>query len=215
MTVVYNSHVVTLHGPLYSFIHPEHGVRDACSWQVFLCLCHLHSCSKLTPPWTFLCAYSKAGSQIFCTACEHRIAHRKWKETKQQPGTAGPGNMLGWCLLSLHFLCYILCSHSVPYMVEWEWSLCYLIKCTESCKKSPACLNFPSTELPRGETCRQSDISPKIGGNYRNLAGICLHNSVLIWFCTCTIFHNFSYLLCVNGRVTQLEHMPSGSLVLR
>ena len=23
-----------------------------------------------------------------------RIAHRKWKETKQQPDTAGPGNML-------------------------------------------------------------------------------------------------------------------------
>ena len=31
-------------------------------------------------------------------------AHRKWKETKQQPGTAGPGNMLGCCLLSFHFL---------------------------------------------------------------------------------------------------------------
>ena len=29
-------------------------------------------------------------------------------ETKQQPGTAGPGNMLGWCLVSLHFLCFIL-----------------------------------------------------------------------------------------------------------
>ena len=27
-----------------------------------------------------------------CTACGHRIAHRKWKETKQHPGTAGPGN---------------------------------------------------------------------------------------------------------------------------
>ena len=23
------------------------------------------------------------------------LPHRKWKETKQQPGTAGPGNMLG------------------------------------------------------------------------------------------------------------------------
>ena len=29
------------------------------------------------------------------------MAHRKWKETKQEPGTAGPGNMLGCCLLSL------------------------------------------------------------------------------------------------------------------
>ena len=32
------------------------------------------------------------------------MAHRKWKEIKQQPGTAGPGNMLGCCLLSFHFL---------------------------------------------------------------------------------------------------------------
>ena len=32
------------------------------------------------------------------------MAHRKWKETKLQPGTAGPGNMLGCCLLCFHFL---------------------------------------------------------------------------------------------------------------
>ena len=32
------------------------------------------------------------------------MAHRKWKEIKQQPGTAGSGNMLGCCLLSFHFL---------------------------------------------------------------------------------------------------------------
>ena len=33
-----------------------------------------------------------------------RMAHRKWKDPKQQPGTAGPGNMLGCCLISFHFL---------------------------------------------------------------------------------------------------------------
>ena len=38
------------------------------------------------------------------------MKHRKWRETKQQPSTAGPGNMICWCLVSLHFLCYILCS---------------------------------------------------------------------------------------------------------
>ena len=32
------------------------------------------------------------------------MAHRKWKEIMQQPGTAGSGNMLGCCLLSFHFL---------------------------------------------------------------------------------------------------------------
>ena len=45
------------------------------------------------------------------TACEHRMANRKWKETKQHPGTAGPGNMLGCCLVSFHFLWgIILCA---------------------------------------------------------------------------------------------------------
>ena len=32
------------------------------------------------------------------------MAHRKWKEAKQLPGTAVPGNMLGCCLISFHFL---------------------------------------------------------------------------------------------------------------
>ena len=32
------------------------------------------------------------------------MAHRKWKEAKQLPGTAGPGNMLGCCFISSHFL---------------------------------------------------------------------------------------------------------------
>ena len=32
------------------------------------------------------------------------MAHRKWKETKQLTGTAGPGNMLGCCLIYIHFL---------------------------------------------------------------------------------------------------------------
>ena len=46
---------------------------------------------------------SKPGRNVFsllCTRCGHRMAHRKWKEANQQPGTAGPGNML-WMLLSL------------------------------------------------------------------------------------------------------------------
>ena len=32
------------------------------------------------------------------------MAHRKWKEAKQLPGRAGPGNMLGCSLISFHFL---------------------------------------------------------------------------------------------------------------
>ena len=62
------------------------------------------------------------------------MAHRKWKEAKQQPGTAGPGNMLGSCLVSFHFLwvnlspqavCLVSSSHvesqlgaPVPRLVE-------------------------------------------------------------------------------------------------
>ena len=48
-----------------------------------------------------------------CTACGHRIAHRKWKETNLHPGTAGQGNMLGSCLVSSHFLWAILCPQAV------------------------------------------------------------------------------------------------------
>ena len=42
-----------------------------------------------------------------------RMAHRKWKEAKQLPGTAGPGNMLGCSLISFHFLWAILCPQAV------------------------------------------------------------------------------------------------------
>ena len=47
------------------------------------------------------------------TACGHRMAHRKWKDTKLQPGTAGPGNMIGCCLFSFHILWAILCPQAV------------------------------------------------------------------------------------------------------
>ena len=42
-----------------------------------------------------------------------RMAHRIWKETKQEPGTAGPGNMLGCCLIYFHFLLAILSTSTV------------------------------------------------------------------------------------------------------
>ena len=41
------------------------------------------------------------------------MAHRKWKETKLLPGTAGPGNMLGSSLVSFNFLWAILCPQAV------------------------------------------------------------------------------------------------------
>ena len=42
----------------------------------------------------------------------------KWKETKQHPGTAGPGNMLGSCLVSFHFLWAILCLQAKGNMTD-------------------------------------------------------------------------------------------------
>ena len=42
-----------------------------------------------------------------------RMAHRIRKETKQEPCTAGPGNMLGCCLVSFHFLWAILSTSTV------------------------------------------------------------------------------------------------------
>ena len=48
-----------------------------------------------------------------CTVLVLRMAQRKWKDTKLQPGVAGPGNMLGCCLISFHFLWAILSTNTV------------------------------------------------------------------------------------------------------
>ena len=44
-----------------------------------------------------------------------RMAHRIWKETKQEPGATGTDNMLGCCLclISFHFLWAILSTSTV------------------------------------------------------------------------------------------------------
>ena len=45
--------------------------------------------------------------------------HRKWREIKLQPGTAGTGNMLGCSLISFHFLLAILCPEAVSNSIYW------------------------------------------------------------------------------------------------
>ena len=40
---------------------------------------------------------------IHSTVRVDSLPHRKWNEIKQQPGTAGPGNLLGCCLIYFHF----------------------------------------------------------------------------------------------------------------
>ena len=59
--------------------------------------------------------YRNQGDVSPCTACGHRMAYRKWKETKLHPGTAWPGNMLGCSLVSFHFRWAILCPEAVVF----------------------------------------------------------------------------------------------------
>ena len=40
------------------------------------------------------------------TGCLHRIQHRKWSGTKLQPSRAKPAQLLGCCLVPLHFRCW-------------------------------------------------------------------------------------------------------------
>ena len=60
-----------------------------------------------------LSALLQEGWKDHSTVLMFKIAHRIWKEAKQQQGTAGPGNMLGSCLVSFHFLWAILCPQAV------------------------------------------------------------------------------------------------------
>ena len=57
-----------------------------------------YECQVTTPNATVIIINLNilGGYKVFIasTACGHRMANRKWKETKQLPGTAGPGNML-------------------------------------------------------------------------------------------------------------------------
>ena len=71
------------------------------------------------------------------TACGHRMAHRKWKETKLQPGTAGPGNMLGCCLVSFHFLWAILSTSTVHAFPDFYFSVTCVRQWRNSCKTLP------------------------------------------------------------------------------
>ena len=62
----------------------------------------------------------------YCTVLVLRMARRIWKETKQQPETAGSGNMLGCCLVFFPFLWAILWPHPVY--------------CKEELRRTSACL---------------------------------------------------------------------------
>ena len=82
------------------------------------------------------------------------MPHRKRKETKQPPGTAWPGNILGCCLVSLRFLCHIHSIHSVYIYV-------YICNFRKSFKRMTGqCLKSVSayvTECLINEDCPDTD----------------------------------------------------------
>ena len=106
------------------------------------------------------------------TACGHWIAHRIWKEIKQQPGTAGPGNMLGWCLVSFHFLWVILCPQAVHGLCGIKYGSMSCVGLTASCAgfflfslnrcvtyiSVPNCLPCGSRVIHPHRTCNASQI---------------------------------------------------------
>ena len=75
------------------------------------------------------------GIGIACTACGHRMAHRKWKESKQQPSMLPSPAVPGCSLVSFHFLWAILCPQVViDFLLESvpNWNQLNSKKCPKS-----------------------------------------------------------------------------------
>ena len=79
------------------------------------------------------------------------MAHRKWKENKQQPGRAGPGNMLGCCLLFS-----ISCGPSTPSALcsnctSFQWgAFAFVVRWKLSCP--PPCITADDTRMAHPST---------------------------------------------------------------
>ena len=79
--------------------------------------------------------------RIYCTVLELRVAHRKWKETKQLPsilpGLAVPGS----CLLSFHILWAILITCTVqPADIGWPTGNGKKLSCSQAQLGQATCL---------------------------------------------------------------------------
>ena len=92
--------------------HPQ--TSKSASWRNFRSLNRRQRCRNA---WYFNTEEMVAiGIVAVFTVLVLRMAHRMWKETKQEPGTAGPGNMLCCCLIYFHFLWAILSTSTVQIM---------------------------------------------------------------------------------------------------
>ena len=78
-------------------------------------LCVVGNFTPLLIITTFAAPTTTTGNSCLleCTVLVLRMAHRIWKETKQEQGSARPGNMLGCCLVAFHFLWAILSTSTV------------------------------------------------------------------------------------------------------
>ena len=63
------------------------------------------------------CAETVVQLQTECTVLVLRMAHRKWKETKQQPSMLPGPAVPGFCLVSFHILLAILSKSTVDEQV--------------------------------------------------------------------------------------------------
>ena len=72
----------------------------------------------------------RSSSLYVCTVRIDSLPHRKWKENKQQPGTAGPGNMFGCSLVSFHFLWGKLSTRTVQVYMWVFFAFVYILQLT-------------------------------------------------------------------------------------
>ena len=89
--------------------------KDTLLFELLFLREHFNESSKITLPKTDRRANKS-------TACGHRMAHRKWNETKHQPNMlSGPAEP-GCCLVSFHILRAILCPQEVNKMMPNHWA---------------------------------------------------------------------------------------------
>ena len=89
------------------------------------------------------------------------MAHGKWKETKQLPGTAGPGDMLGCCLNFFHFRCDIhpIRPVVVSTCIQSRLGISVHVNDKESTNRARGDLDPLSAQAPSFRPRNQTDVT--------------------------------------------------------
>ena len=91
------------------------------------------------------------------TACGHRMAHRIWKETKQQPSLLPGPAVPGCSLVSFCFLWAILCPQAVDLVIEGRR--------TNACHQSrTSALNFSQSQFCLPQKVEAEAVNVNVGG---------------------------------------------------